>query len=80
MEEVAGEAAVLVAPGDGAGLADAIEAQLAGPSSGSAAERRRRGLEIVSRHTWEQSAERHMDAFRHAAGRLAPPRDEGSGP
>jgi glycosyltransferase involved in cell wall biosynthesis len=81
MEEVAGDAAVLVAPGDGTGLADAIEAQLAGPSSASAdAERRRRGLEIVSRHTWEQSAERHMDAFRHAARRPAPPRDEGSGP
>jgi glycosyltransferase involved in cell wall biosynthesis len=81
MEEVAGDAAALVVPGDRAGLADAIEAELAdGPGNGSANGRRRRGLEIVSRHSWEQSADRHVVAFRYAAGRLPSPRDEGSGP
>jgi glycosyltransferase involved in cell wall biosynthesis len=80
MEEVAGDAAVLVGPGDAAGLADAIESELARrPGSGSAdADRRRRGLEIVSRHTWEMSARRHLDAYRHAAGLLAS--TEGDGP
>lgn len=71
MEEVAGEAAVLVAPHDGAGLADALDAALDAPrppgEDGSGAdERRRRGLEIAARHTWAASAAVHLEAYRSA--------------
>jgi glycosyltransferase involved in cell wall biosynthesis len=68
MEEVAGDAAVLVRPGDGADLADAVDAELAAYPGGASsdADRRRRGFEIVAAHTWAQSASRHMDAYRHA--------------
>ncbi len=71
MEEVAGAAAVLVPPGDGRALAEAIDAELAGaPGDGpSRDERRRRGLDVVATHTWEGSAGRHLEAYRHAAGR-----------
>ena len=65
MEEVAGDAAVLVPPGDVAALADALDAELAG--TGRATDRRQRGLEIVARHTWEASADKHMKAYRYAA-------------
>jgi glycosyltransferase involved in cell wall biosynthesis len=70
MEEVAGDAAVLVEPGDGTALAEAIDAELAGPSGdgSSEARRRSRGLEIAASHTWERSAERHLEAYRYAAG------------
>jgi glycosyltransferase involved in cell wall biosynthesis len=70
MEEVAGEAAVLVDPGDSAGLADAIGAELDRPSGPGRAdpERRRRGLEVAARHTWASSAARHVEAYRYAAG------------
>ena len=71
MEEVAGDAATLVDPGDRDGLAQAIEAVLAGRQDDGAGVMRRqgRGLEIAAAHTWTQSAERHMEAYRHAAGR-----------
>ncbi len=71
MEEVAGTAAVLVPPGDGAALAEAIDAELAlGPGDGpSRDERRRRALGVVAAHTWEASAGRHMEAYWFAAGR-----------
>ncbi|HZM53706.1 MAG TPA: glycosyltransferase family 1 protein, partial [Acidimicrobiales bacterium] len=61
MEEVAGPAAVLVAPGDRAGLADALDSMLdGGGSEGGASrvgpppgtDRRRRGFDIVAGHTW----------------------------
>ena len=72
MEEVAGDAAVLVPPGDQAALADAVDAELAGGPRGPMSEARRsRGLEIASAHTWERSAERHLVAYHHA-GRLSP--------
>ncbi len=67
MEEVAGDAAVLVAPGDSDGLADALD-QVLGDRSGDP-DRRRRGLEIAARHTWAASATRHVDAYRMAAQR-----------
>jgi glycosyltransferase involved in cell wall biosynthesis len=75
MEEVAGDAAVLVDPGDGAGLADALDIQLARPSGPSPADtdRRQRGFDIVSRHTWAASASRHMEAYRFAARQPSPP-------
>ncbi len=73
MEEVAGEVAVLVDPGDTAGLADAIDAELAGRPGGvrGTAERRGRGLEIAAGHTWASSAAHHVKAYRYAAGRVA---------
>jgi glycosyltransferase involved in cell wall biosynthesis len=82
MEEVAGDVAVLVDPGDGDQLAEAIEAELAGrPGSASAqVDRRRRGLDIVARHTWERSASRHLDAYRYAARLPTSPQGDGSSP
>ncbi len=87
MEEVAGDAALLVEPGDRAGLADALDAVLdAGVSDsgargqpGSAApDRRRRGFDIVAEHTWDASAARHMEAYRCASHDVGRP--GGSGP
>jgi glycosyltransferase involved in cell wall biosynthesis len=70
MEEVAGDAAVLVRPGDGGDLADALDAALAGSTpSGTAEYRRNRGFEIVAASTWEACAARHVEAYRFAAGR-----------
>lgn len=70
MEEVAADAAVLIDAGDEAALADAIDAELAGrPDGGSADPRRRsRGLEIAATHTWDRSADLHLEAYRHAVG------------
>jgi glycosyltransferase involved in cell wall biosynthesis len=67
MEEVAGDAALLVPPGDVGALADALEAVLGG--AGLDDDRLRRGLAIASRHTWAASADRHLEAFRLAAHR-----------
>jgi glycosyltransferase involved in cell wall biosynthesis len=74
MEEVAGPAAVLVAPGDTAGLADALDAQLAGGPDRPHGDpdRRQLGFDIVSRHTWAASAQRHLEAYRSAAGHPPP--------
>ncbi|MGA8370362.1 MAG: glycosyltransferase family 1 protein [Acidimicrobiales bacterium] len=71
MEEVAGDAATLVAPGDRAGLAEALDVALATGSSGGAGDddpKRRTGLGIAAAHTWELSATRHMEAYRYATG------------
>lgn len=66
MEEVAGEAALLVAPGDDNALAAALEATVAG---GVEVEQRRQlGFQIAARHTWAASAEAHMRVYREAAG------------
>jgi glycosyltransferase involved in cell wall biosynthesis len=80
MEEVAGDAATLVAPGDPDGLADALDAMLSAPAdSGAAASRRSRGLAIAARSTWDASAARHLEAYRWAAGRRPPPGDARGG-
>jgi glycosyltransferase involved in cell wall biosynthesis len=74
MEEVTGDAAVLVPPGDVEAMAEAIEARLDGSEVGEAVtrDRERRGLAIVAAHTWADSAARHMEAYRAAvAGRGA---------
>ncbi|HEX3981419.1 MAG TPA: glycosyltransferase, partial [Acidimicrobiales bacterium] len=77
MEETAGDAAVLVGPGDGAALADAIDAELAAHPGGVPGDdaRRQRGFDIVAGHTWAASALRHMEAYRHAVGSPFPPSD-----
>jgi glycosyltransferase involved in cell wall biosynthesis len=69
MEEVAGDAAVLVEPGDVGQLADALAGVLAHPPGpgGPGEVRRRHGFDIASGHTWAASAERHMEAYRSAA-------------
>ncbi|MGH9092103.1 MAG: glycosyltransferase family 4 protein, partial [Acidimicrobiales bacterium] len=62
MAELAGEAALLVPPGDPAALAGALEEALAGGSAASG--RRRLGLAAAAGRTWAASAERHMEAYR----------------
>jgi glycosyltransferase involved in cell wall biosynthesis len=80
MEEVAGDAAVLVRPGDGGDLADALDGALAGTTPSRAVEERRnRGFEIVAGSTWEASAARHVEAYRFAAGRPNPSGDADQG-
>ena len=62
MEEVASGAALLAPPGDDGRLAEAIEAAVdGGPAQ---AERRRLGLEVAARHTWEASAAAHAEVYR----------------
>jgi glycosyltransferase involved in cell wall biosynthesis len=71
MEEVAGDAATLVAPGDRSGLAEALDAVLGSGAGATGAERdrqRQAGLRIAAAHTWERSAGRHVEAYRHAQG------------
>jgi len=66
MAEVSGDAALLVASGAVADLAEALEAQLAG---GPAVDDRcRRGIDVAQGYTWELCAERHMEAYRWAVG------------
>jgi glycosyltransferase involved in cell wall biosynthesis len=65
MEEVTGDSATLVPPGDVVALSEALDGALAG--DGPDAERRRRGLDIAARHTWAASASKHMEAYRLAA-------------
>ncbi|MGI8808692.1 MAG: glycosyltransferase family 4 protein [Acidimicrobiales bacterium] len=62
MEEVAGGAALLAPPGDVDRLATALEAAIDGGPDGL--ERRRLGLEVAGRHTWEASAAAHADVYR----------------
>lgn len=71
MEEVAGDAATLVSPGDVAGLAEALDAVLGSgtaTTSGELDRRRQAGLKIAAAHTWEASANRHVEAYRYAQG------------
>ena len=66
MAEAAAGAALLVAPGAVAELAEAIEGALdGGPGS---EERRRLGIEAAARHTWAASAAGHVEAYRWALG------------
>ena len=62
MEEVTGDAALLIPPGDAGALAEALEAAVSG---GPEVERRRaRGLEAAAGYTWEASAEAHTAVYR----------------
>jgi glycosyltransferase involved in cell wall biosynthesis len=65
MAEVSGDGAVLVPPGAVTDLADALEAQLSGGDQVDA--RRRQGLDLAARYTWESCAQSHVDAYRWAA-------------
>jgi glycosyltransferase involved in cell wall biosynthesis len=58
MEEVAAGAAFLAPPGDVFRLAGALEWAMEGD-----AERRRLGLEVAARHTWEASAAAHTAVY-----------------
>ncbi|HWC12858.1 MAG TPA: glycosyltransferase family 1 protein, partial [Acidimicrobiales bacterium] len=65
MEEVTGSAALLVEPGDHRGLAEALEAAMAG---GPEVDRRRaEGFAVVARHTWEASAAAHAAVYASVA-------------
>ncbi|HVF13521.1 MAG TPA: glycosyltransferase, partial [Acidimicrobiales bacterium] len=65
MEEVAGRAALLVAPGDTVALAEALEGTLAG---GAEVDHRiRLGLEVADRHRWSDTARAHVDVYRSVA-------------
>ena len=64
MAGVAGDAALLVPPGDVDALAGAIDALLAGDRG--VGERRRAGLARVAGLTWANSASLHVDAYRLA--------------
>lgn len=67
MAELAGPAAVTAPAGSVEGLAAALKRALAGGPD--ADERRRVGLAVAARHTWAASADRHLEAYRVAAGR-----------
>ncbi len=73
MADLAGSAALLAAPGSVDGLVTALRSALAG--SPGADDRRREGLAVAARHSWEASAEGHLAAYRWAAeaARAAPP-------
>ena len=65
MEEVAGEVAWLVSPGDVDDLEQAIRSALA-ESSDALRSRRKAGIEKASEYTWEAAGRRHVDAYRAA--------------
>ncbi len=67
MEEVAGEAALLVEPGNVDDLCSAIEAVLDGIDAAAARERRRLGLSVASAYTWDRTAEVHAGVYRKVA-------------
>ena len=67
MEEFAAGAALLFDPGDKETLADLIHQLVLGDPTLDG--RRLAGLEAAAAHTWEASAELHMQAYRLASGR-----------
>jgi glycosyltransferase involved in cell wall biosynthesis len=62
MEEIVGDSALLVPPGDVAGLAGALDMLVAGDAR--LAGRRARGVTIAAEHTWDRCAEAHLDVYR----------------
>ncbi len=68
MEEIAGDAALLVAPGDERALAAALDLLLRGDPEFPA--RRAKGLARAADMTWDRAAARHVDAYRVALGGL----------
>ncbi len=79
MAELSQGAAVLVAPGSVAELAEALDEVLEGGEAGD--RRRRLGLEVAAGHTWEASAAGHVSAYRWAAAqRVSMARGRRTGP
>jgi glycosyltransferase involved in cell wall biosynthesis len=70
MEEVVGDAALLVAPGDVGALAGALDMLVRGDAR--LADRRAHGIAIASRHTWEACAEAHLAVYRSVGARSGP--------
>jgi len=64
MADLAGNAALTVSAGSVGDLADALGTTLRGEGVG---ERRRLGLDVASRYSWEVSADAHVLAYRWAA-------------
>jgi glycosyltransferase involved in cell wall biosynthesis len=62
MEEIVGEAALLVPPGDVDALAGALDMLVRGDAR--LEERRALGRQIAAQHTWERCAEGHVDVYR----------------
>ena len=69
VEEVAGDAALLVPPGDVDALASALDWLLADPHA--RIDLSLRGPARAADYTWDASAAIHLEAYRHAAGRRA---------
>lgn len=69
VEELVGDAAVLVAPGDLDALAHGIERALDPEVGGALA---RRGPAQAAPYTWEAAAAAHLDAYRRAEARGRP--------
>ena len=67
MEDVVGDAALLVPPGDVRGLSGALDMLARGDAGLSA--RRARGRAVADRHTWEACAEAHVAVYRSVADR-----------
>ncbi len=65
MAEVAGDAALLVPPGDAASLADALESAIS-----MTAEQRNaladRGSQVAQQFTWDRCVDQHVLAYQHA--------------
>ena len=66
MAEVAGDAALLVTPGDVDDLACALEACLEGGAE--VAGRVQRGLSRAAGYTWEASAAAHREVYQSVLG------------
>ncbi|MBW3614754.1 MAG: glycosyltransferase family 4 protein [Actinobacteria bacterium] len=75
MEDLAGGAAVATTAGDPDGLAAALDRLLQGDGgSGDGARRRRLGLEVAGRYTWDATAAAHEAVYREVAGAKPAPR------
>jgi glycosyltransferase involved in cell wall biosynthesis len=70
MEEVVGEAALLVPPGDVAALAGALDMLVRGDVRLD--DRRAKGVAIAASHTWEACADAHVAVYRSAVPGLDP--------
>ena len=68
MAELAGDAAILVTPRDPEGLAGALAEVLSDADRLATVRRREAGLARAAAFTWEASADRHIEAYRIAAG------------
>jgi glycosyltransferase involved in cell wall biosynthesis len=66
MEEVVGDAALLVPPSSPGDLAAALRSILDDPAATAA--RRQKGLEVARRYTWEASVAAHVEVYRGLAG------------